>query len=128
MLTNIFEGEENIKEYKLTDNDWQTIHSISKDRYQNWDWNYGKSPVFNIQRSHRFPIGLIDVRLNVKKGLIEHVHIYGDFFGAGDVHEVETALKEAKHEKEAIEKALQSLEMKHYFGQVTLDEMVKLIY
>lgn len=128
LLTNIFDGKENIKEYKLTDEDWQAVQSISNERYQNWDWNYGKSPAFNIQRSHRFPVGLIDFRLNVKKGLIEHAHIYGDFFGAGDVHEVETALKGVKHEKEAIRKALQPLEMKHYFGQVTLDEMVKLIY
>ncbi|MET1031073.1 lipoate protein ligase C-terminal domain-containing protein, partial [Domibacillus tundrae] len=81
-----------------------------------------------IQRSHRFPIGLIDMRLDVKKGKIEQARIFGDFFGAGDVQEVEEALIGVKHEKEAIHHALQPLNMQHYFGSVTLNEIVELIY
>lgn len=128
VLQNIFAGEERIEEYILTEADWQAIQQIAAQHYKNWEWNYGKSPAFNIQRSHRFPIGLIDVRLDVKKGKIEQARIFGDFFGAGDVQEVEEALIGVKHEKEAIHHALQPLNMQHYFGNVTLDEIVELIY
>ena len=38
ILSNIFGGSENIKEYKLTDEDWKNIHKLSEERYQNWDW------------------------------------------------------------------------------------------
>lgn len=92
LLRYIFEGEENITEYKLTEKDWETIHQISKERYQSWDWNYGKSPKFNLQHSHRFPVGQIDVRLEVNKGKIDACTIYGDFFGVGDVQEVQEKL------------------------------------
>ena len=44
------------------------IHKISEERYQKWEWNYGKSPKFNVQASHRFPVGSIDIRLEVNKG------------------------------------------------------------
>ncbi|WP_046174760.1 lipoate--protein ligase [Domibacillus indicus] len=128
ILNQIFNGEEQVKEYVLGEKDWKMIHRISAERYGNWDWNYGKSPAFNIERSHRFPVGLIDVRLHVKGGDIQTARIFGDFFGAGDVAEVEEALIGIKYEKSAVRQALEQLDMKHYFGNVTTDDLVDLIY
>ena len=67
LLETIFEGETEIPTYELTEEDWKEIHKLSEERYRNWDWNYGKSPKFNLQHSHRFPVGQVDVRLEVKK-------------------------------------------------------------
>src|SRR5690606_6424913 len=81
ILKSIFGGEDQINYYELSDEDWEKIHEISRNRYQTWEWNYGKSPRFNIQKTERFPSGGIDLRLEVNKGIIEEVKIYGDFFG-----------------------------------------------
>ncbi|MEH7583048.1 lipoate--protein ligase [Priestia megaterium] len=128
LLRYIFDGEENITEYKLTEKDWETIHQISKERYQSWDWNYGKSPKFNLQHSHRFPVGQIDVRLEVNKGKIDACIIYGDFFGVGDVQEVQGKLTGVRYEKASIEQALEDIDIPHYFGNITKEEFVELIY
>lgn len=128
LLRYIFDGEENITEYKLTEKDWETIHQISKERYQSWDWNYGKSPKFNLQHSHRFPVGQIDVRLEVNKGKIDDCTIYGDFFGVGDVQEVQEKLTGVRYEKASIEQALEDIDIPHYFGNITKEEFVELIY
>ncbi|WP_341284784.1 lipoate--protein ligase [Priestia megaterium] len=128
LLRYIFDGEENITEYKLTEKDWETIHQISKERYQSWDWNYGKSPKFNLQHSHRFPVGQIDVRLEVNKGKINACTIYGDFFGVGDVQEVQEKLTGVRYEKASIEQALEDIDIPHYFGNITKEEFVELIY
>ncbi|WP_195695433.1 lipoate--protein ligase [Priestia megaterium] len=128
LLRYIFDGEENITEYKLTEKDWETIHQISKERYQSWDWNYGKSPKFNLQHSHRFPVGQIDVRLEVNKGKIDACTIYGDFFGVGDVQEVQGKLTGVRYEKASIEQALEGIDIPHYFGNITKEEFVELIY
>ena len=128
LLKNIFEGQEEIPEYVLTDEDWAKIHELSKERYQNWDWNYGKSPKFNLQHSHRFPVGSIDVRLDVNKGIIENCKIYGDFFGVGDVSEIEEKLKGVRYEKSEIEQALDDINITYYFGNVSKEEFVNLIY
>lgn len=128
LLRYIFDGEENITEYKLTEKDWETIHQISKERYQSWDWNYGKSPKFNLQHSHRFPVGQIDVRLEVNKGKIDACTIYGDFFGVGDVQEVQEKLTGVRYEKASIKQALEDIDIPHYFGNITKEEFVELIY
>lgn len=128
LLKNIFEDSKDIPEYKLTEEDWKEIDKISKERYQNWDWNYGKSPKFDYEHSHRFPVGSIDIRLNVNKGEIKECKIYGDFFGVGDVSEIEGKLAGVRYEKSEIEKALADVEIKHYFGNVTKDEFINLVY
>jgi len=128
ILKFIFEGLDEIPEYVLTEADWEKIHQLSKERYQNWEWNYGRSPKFNLQHSHRFPVGSIDVRLEVNKGIVEHCKIYGDFFGVGDVSEIENRLKGLRYEKNAIEKALSEVDTTYYFGNVSNEEFINLIY
>ncbi|MFB5167188.1 lipoate--protein ligase [Parageobacillus toebii] len=128
LLESIFGKDKDIPEYVLTEEDWANIHKLSRERYQNWEWNYGKSPKFNLQHSHRFPAGQIDVRLEVQKGIIENCKIYGDFFGAGDVVEIEEKLIGKRYEKSEIEKALQDVDIKHYFGNIEKEEFINLIY
>ncbi|WP_066252003.1 lipoate--protein ligase [Neobacillus drentensis] len=128
LLKNIFEGQEGIPEYVLREEDWEKIHQLSKERYQNWEWNYGRSPKFNLQHSHRFPVGSIDVRLEVNKGVIENCKIYGDFFGVGEVCEIEDKLIGARYDKNEIEKALADIDTTHYFGNVAKDEFLNLLY
>ncbi|CAM3777964.1 lipoate--protein ligase [Mesobacillus thioparans] len=128
LLKNIFEGMEEIPEYVLTEQDWEKIHELSKERYQNWDWNYGKSPKFNLQHSHRFPVGQIDVRFEVDKGMIENCKIYGDFFGVGDVTEIEDKLTGLRYERSALAAALDDVDTKHYFGNISKEDFINLIY
>ena len=128
ILTNIFEGSSEIPEYMLTEEDWEKIYKISEERYQQWDWNYGKSPKFNVQASKRFPVGSIDLRLEVNKGKIENCKIYGDFFGVGDVAELEQKLIGVRYEKEAVADVFEEVDVQHYFGNVTKEDVLQLVF
>ncbi|EWH21779.1 lipoate--protein ligase LplJ [Bacillus haynesii] len=128
LLRYIFDTEGDIPEYKLTEKDWEIINQISKERYQNWDWNYGKSPKFNLQHSKRFQAGSVDIRLEVQKGVIRECKIFGDFFGVGDVSDIEEKLTGVQYERKAIEEALQDVDIKHYFGNIQKEEFLELVY
>ncbi|GEN30708.1 lipoate-protein ligase A [Cerasibacillus quisquiliarum] len=130
LLKHIFDVDDvkDVPHYELTEEDWKNIYDISEKRYRNWDWTYGKSPAFNFKRSHKFPSGLVDVRLDVKKGIIENCKIYGDFFGLGDIKVVEERLKGVRHNKQAIEEALENIDVAHYLGKITKDEFIGLLY
>ncbi|WP_106498076.1 lipoate--protein ligase [Lentibacillus sp. Marseille-P4043] len=130
ILRYIFDVEDvkDVPRYELTEEDWENVYQISKERYQNWDWNFGKSPSFNVQASHKFPAGLVDIRLDVKKGIIENCKIYGDFFGIGEVSEVEKKLIGVRHERKAIEEALADVDVPHYLGKITKEDFINLLY
>jgi len=130
ILRSIFEVDDvkDVPQYVLTEEDWENVRKISEERYQNWEWNFGKSPAFNKQASHKFPAGLVDVRLDVKKGIIENCKVYGDFFGVGDIHDIENRLIGVRHERKAIDDALTDVEIPHYLGKITKEEFINLIY
>lgn len=128
ILKSIFGGEENIQYYELTEEDWENIHEISKNRYQLWEWNYGKSPRFNIQKAKRYPSGSLDIRLEVNKGVIEEAKIFGDFFGVGDVDEVAQLLVGTKYDRAAIAEKLKDIEIPVYFGGIKEEDFLHLIY
>ncbi|MDI3270159.1 MAG: lipoate--protein ligase [Bacillota bacterium] len=128
LLNHIFKGGE-IPTYRLTEEDWAIIRQISAERYGNWDWNYGHSPVFNVQGSQRIEgVGSIDVRLLVEKGLIKNCTIYGDFFGTRPVSEFQQLLEGVRYEPEAILEVLRGVNLKEYFGPVDAEEFFSLIY
>lgn len=130
ILLKIFgvDSVEAIKTYTLTDNDWEKVKVISEKYYANWDWNYGKSPAFDIERRKRFPIGSIEVRLNVAEGKITDAKIYGDFFGLGEVKDVEDALVGTKYEKNALKEVVDAIDVKKYFGNIETNDLFELIY
>ena len=83
---------EDIPTYPLEVSDWSQIQQISAECYSTWDWNYGHAPKFNIQKSDRFPAGVIDARMDVEGGTIRGIRIYGDFSGERDVIDLEEQL------------------------------------
>lgn len=128
LLHFIFQGEQPIPQYRLTTRDWEKIRELVQKRYKNWDWNFGRSPKFNVRKAHRFPGGRIDVRLQVERGKIRAVKIYGDFFGIGHVSDVEKRLTGCQYERKALETALGDVDVSYYFGSIEKEEFLHLLY
>lgn len=130
ILLQIFgvDSVEQVKTHELNEEDWKAINQISDEYYRNWDWNYGRSPEFNLERRQRFAIGSIEVRLNVAEGEIKEAKIFGDFFGLGEIKDVEDQLVGTKYEKAALEEAVDQIDVTHYFGNITKEEFLSLIY
>ncbi|MBF8807656.1 MAG: lipoate--protein ligase [Enterococcus lacertideformus] len=117
-----------VNTYLLKEEDWLKINEISDQYYRNWEWNYGKSPDFNFSRQKRFPIGSIEVHLNVSNGLISEVKIYGDFFGLGDIKDVEKILTGKKYDKEVLREIVKTIDIKKYFGAIEAEDLLSLFY
>ncbi|REJ08402.1 lipoate--protein ligase [Halobacillus trueperi] len=118
-----------VPQYKLTKEDWENIYKLAEERYKNWDWNYGKSPKFNIQHTKRIEgAGSYDIRLDVAKGHIQNAKIFGDFFGVGDINEIEEKLIGTKYERQAISEALGDVDVSHYLGKISKEDFLDMVY
>lgn len=117
-----------VNTYQLTDKDWIKINEISDRYYRNWDWNYGKSPDFNFSRQKRYSIGSIEVHLNVSHGLIDDVKIFGDFFGLGEIKDVEEKLIGQRYDKSVLSDVVKTIDIKKYFGAIEAEEFLALLY
>lgn len=129
LLRHLFGCEpDEVPRYELTEEEWVEVRKIADERYRNWDWNYGKSPKFNIQNAFKFPSGIIDIRLDVMNGMIENAKIFGDFFGTRDVSELEDRLRNTRYEEQSVLQALGDVDLTPYFGQVSLDQLIALLF
>jgi len=121
-------SEANNGEYKLTEQDWEEINKISRERYQQWQWNFGRSPKFNIQKTQRFPFGQIDARIEVHNGVIQHIKLFGDFLGLRNVGDVEEKLKGVRYDKLHLQEALENIELKDYLGGLNALEVATFLF
>lgn len=112
---------------EVTDADWIAVHELVDSKYGTWAWNYGENPESNVQRAKRFPIGEIDMRLNVKEGRIATARFFGDYMGRDDVGRLERLLVGLPYDGPAIASALANVDVTAYFGDVAQEDLLELI-
>lgn len=87
------------KIYTFNEKDLEEIEKIAETRFRTWEWNYGKSPIYQFENSVKYKSGIVEYHLNVENGIIEDIGIHGDFFGTKDVEEIASLLKGVRHDK-----------------------------
>ncbi|PWG00376.1 lipoate--protein ligase [Levilactobacillus bambusae] len=120
-------AEAETHEYQLDDEDRAAIKAIEDDLYRNWDWVYGKSPEFTVQKRKHFTNGTIDARFQVDNGRISEVKLYGDFFGTADVAQLEESLKGLPYTGDVLEEVLTNIDLNSYFAGIAQDDVVELL-
>lgn len=128
LLTGLYEASEPFETHKLSEAEWKAVHQLKAEKYDQWDWNYGRSPKFNIQRNKRFPIGEIDLRIFVEKGHISDFKIFGDFFGRQPVADLENLLVGVPYDKNEISNKLKDVSVEDYFGTLETSDFIDLVY
>lgn len=113
------------KVYELTDSDVEAINKLVEEKYGTWDWNFGHSPEYNFQKGIKTDGGHVEVNLDVKKGEIKNVKIFGDFFSTEGVSELEKLLIGTPHEEEKIKELLTTVGLENYMSNVTVDELLE---
>lgn len=128
LLKSLFAEHGEVVEYELTEEDWANVRKLADERYRSWEWNYGRSPAFNMQQKKRIEgAGTYDVRLQVEDGVIKNAVIYGDFFGRGDSSEFADKLAGIRYEAAALKEVVSGVDLTYYFGPVTEEAWLELL-
>ena len=121
-IMDMYKGEQI---FEFNSKDITTINQMVNIQYKTWDWNFGSSPKYTFTNEKRFPGGSVEFNLNVEKGIIKDIKLFGDFFGKLDVSEVENALIGINHSEKAIREVLSSFDLANYFLNISLDDLIK---
>ena len=128
LLENIFDGLPEAPQYHLSAEDWRAIHVLAEDRYRSWNWNYGRSPDFNVQKVQRFDSGEIEARIDVQQGSIQTIKFYGDYFAEAEPEELEQLLVGVRYEPEDLARALQEVPLQRYFNGMDAQTFLAFLY
>jgi lipoate-protein ligase A len=116
-----------VKPYTLSASDIAAAEKISREKYGTWEWNFGHSPSCGIEREHRYAFGAVGAKVLADHGVINEIHIFGDFFGMLDKSGLESALIGVRHDKGAVKSALEGLNIGGYINGMTADQFADLI-
>lgn len=127
ILDKMKEHYPDMTEYVLSENELAKIQQSYEEQFSTWDWTYGKSPEYTVERSVRYPAGKITSYIQAENSIITGLKIYGDFFGIGDVSDIEELLIGTRYEYADVLEKLQSIDTTHYFSRMTVEEVAKAI-
>lgn len=111
----------------LTEQEIQQILQLKSAKYDSWDWNYGKSPAYELHSSQRLPGGLLQVHLSVAAGKITGIQLFGDFLSLRPVQILEEALMGCPCRQEDLGNALAGLPVSDCLGGIPTESLIELI-
>lgn len=118
------DSEEDAVLYEYTTEDIKNINQLVEKKYKTWEWNFGYSPKYNFEKLIRTNGGNLEIHLNVEKGIIVDLKIFGDFFGEKDIVEIEKLLINKKHQEKEIRQILEKIDFKKYFHNISISEFI----
>lgn len=129
LLHSIFEYKDlPYKEYVLQQNDIDKIQTIADEKYVTWDWTYGESPEFNMEKNKRYPFGELNIKLDVKNGKIKSMGIYGDFFANKDLSKLQEGFVGVNFEEGSILEVIKGLELQEYIQGITNEDFIDCMF
>ena len=120
----LLQGE--FEEIFLDDSELKEVKRLKSEKYDTWDWNFGRSPHFDRNVRAVTSGGILKTGVSVDRGgLISAVSFRGDFMSRRDVGEIEAALTGCRYEREEMRKVLEAFPLAEYFDSISPDEVLK---
>ena len=111
------------QETTLTEEELREVQRLRDEKYATWDWNYGKSPAYDMVNHRRFAGGTLEVHMNVRSGVIREIAFSGDFLSRRELAPVTEALCGCAVEPESVDRVLHQFPLEEYFGTITAEEV-----
>jgi len=115
-------------EYVFSDKDEAAINDLAKNRYETWEWNFGESPKYAIEKERRIEgCGEIQAAMNVDHGIITAIEFHGDYFGNGDPQELTDRITGCKAERSNLLDALSGIQVDDWIYGLDKEQLIDII-
>ena len=112
----------------LTEEELWQVQKLKEEKYDTWEWTYGKSPRYNVTCKQRWPGGNLEIYAEVAQGLTQAITIYGDFMATRSMQEITNALTGCQFRPEVFAERLKQFHLPDYFGGVTEEEFLQTVF
>ena len=111
----------------LTPREEDDIRKRAETKFSTWEWNYGTSPKYSIDRKLRTQGGTVQVMMDVKNGIIHDLRFFGDFFSQKNPDELANMLIGKVHNRTSLQKILCGIDVQQYLNGVAEEELLELL-
>ena len=112
----------------LTDEELAAVDELKRTKYDTWEWNFGRSPKYNLRNKRRWDGGTLEPCVEVAQGTIRQIVFYGDFLAISPLDEVTGALVGTPFRREDVAAVLDRFPLSEYFGTITRDQVLDTLF
>jgi len=112
----------------LTPEELEQVRRLKKEKYDTWEWNFGRSPRFSMTNKHKWDGGILEVGVNVLDGRIQEIQFYGDFLSLTSLDPLVQALQGCPFRRGDVAEVLERAPLQTYFGAITEQEILTTIF
>lgn len=106
----------------------KAVEALKRSKYDQWAWNFGRSPQYDMINKRYWDGGCLEVCLSVANGNIRNLAFYGDFLSVRPLDEVVTALRGCRFRQEDISRVLDRFLTEAYFGGIRKEEILDTMF
>jgi lipoate-protein ligase A len=114
LYDHMLQSNSGAEKYQYDEEDLKGIEELRDNKFATWEWNFGYSPRYQFNKSLPFGEGLINLRMNVEKGIIRELKIDGDFISIKNIHALEEKLTGTIHDPESLRLRLSEIKVTDY--------------
>ena len=113
---------------ELSPDQIKEVEALRDHKYATWDWIWGRSKEYSLKTKKRFEFGAVEISVNTACGIIKDIRINGDFFGVGDIKELEDSLAGTKYDCNEISRRLNEAGVERYIFGASAEQIAKLFF
>lgn len=104
------------------------VEALKRSKYDTWEWNFGRSPQYDMINKRRWEGGSLEVRLSVKGGLITEIDFRGDFLSRCPLDPLTEALRGCPFRREEFGAVLDRFRLEEFFGTIRREEVLDTVF
>lgn len=112
----------------LSDEELQAVEALRRSKYDTWEWNFGRSPKYDMTNKRYWSGGELELQASVRDGLLTDVVFHGDFLSRCSLEPLTEALRGCAFRREDIAAVLERFHLPDYFGGITEDEILETMF
>ena len=117
-----------LEQTTLTPEELAEVQALKARKYDTWEWNFGRSPQYNMTNKRYWPGGCLEVRADVAGGVITDIIFYGDFLAVQGMEDVAEALRGCPFRVEDFAAVLDRFDLSRFFGAITKEEILETVF
>lgn len=127
LLKNLIKDKES-EALQLIPNDTKKINELRETKYATWEWNYGKTPRFEVEKKRSYRGGTINLSIKASpKGMIDSINLKGNFPDQKKIVQLEKFLEGNLLKESSLKETLSYIDLNEFIPAMLASEMLDFI-
>lgn len=113
---------------ELDDGELDLVRRLQAEKYDSWEWVFGRSPAYDLRNRRWWNGGELEVRASITRERIADIRFFGDFLSLVPLGTLTDELVGCPYRRDAVREVLERQAIGALFGGITMEEVLSTVF